>query len=33
MVEYLDYHWGLNDQGGVGADYKPGLSAALKHIF
>lgn len=24
-LDYLDYHWGLNDQGGRGRDYKPGL--------
>ncbi|MGH8019690.1 MAG: DUF547 domain-containing protein [Opitutaceae bacterium] len=32
-VEYLDYHWGLNDQGGLGEDYKPGASALFKSIF
>lgn len=29
-VSYLDYHWGLNDLGGRGTDYKPSL---LKRLF
>ncbi|MFA6963080.1 MAG: DUF547 domain-containing protein [Opitutaceae bacterium] len=24
-VDYMDYHWGLNDQGGLGKDYRHGL--------
>ncbi len=24
-VDYLDYHWGLNDQGGLGKNYRQGL--------
>ncbi len=24
-VDYMDYHWGLNDQGGLGQDYRPGF--------
>jgi hypothetical protein len=30
QVEYLDYHWGLNDQGGRGRDYSPSL---FKRLF
>lgn len=29
-VDYLDYNWGLNDQGGRGADYHPGF---LRRFF
>jgi len=29
-VRYLDYHWGLNDQGERGRDYRPGL---LRRLF
>lgn len=29
-VEYLDYHWGLNDQGGRGRNYSPSL---FKRLF
>ena len=29
QTEYLDYHWGLNDRGGRGANYKPGLWSRL----
>jgi hypothetical protein len=29
-IEYLDYHWGLNDQGGRGRDYRLGL---LRRLF
>ena len=29
-LNYLDYHWGLNDQSGVGKDYRHGL---LKKVF
>jgi hypothetical protein len=32
-VEYLDYHWGINDQGKLGEDYKAGVSAIFKSIF
>ncbi|MBI2497829.1 MAG: DUF547 domain-containing protein [Opitutae bacterium] len=29
-VDYLDYDWGLNDQGNQGRDYRPGF---LKRLF
>jgi len=29
-VSYMDYHWGVNDQGDRGANYKPGL---FKRLF
>ncbi|MDE3084072.1 MAG: hypothetical protein KGJ37_02490, partial [Verrucomicrobiota bacterium] len=29
-IDYLDYNWGLNDQGGHGADYHPSL---FKRLF
>lgn len=29
-VEFMDYHWGLNDQGARGRDYRPSL---LKRLF
>lgn len=32
-VEHPDYHWGLNDQGRLGANYKPGAGALFKSIF
>lgn len=28
-VDYLDYHWGLNDQGSLGRDYSPGIFQRL----
>lgn len=28
-IDYLDYHWGLNDQAGLGRDYSPGLWSRL----
>lgn len=30
QLEYLDYHWGLNDQGSRGRDYSPGI---FKRLF
>ncbi|HKK17753.1 MAG TPA: hypothetical protein VJ952_03645 [Opitutales bacterium] len=24
-IKYKDYHWGLNDQSGLGADYEPSI--------
>lgn len=32
-VDYLDYHWGINDQGTLGEDYSPGVGALLEGIF
>ena len=32
-VEYLDYNWGLNDQGSRGEDYSSGVSGFLKRLF
>ncbi|HEX9781245.1 MAG TPA: DUF547 domain-containing protein [Opitutaceae bacterium] len=32
-TRYLDYHWGINDQGKLGEDYSAGLSAIFKSIF
>lgn len=29
QLEYLEYHWGLNDQGGQGRDYRPGFFKRL----
>ena len=28
-IDYMDYHWGLNDQGGLGKDYSPSLWGRL----
>lgn len=32
-VDYLDYHWGLNDQGTIGEDYSGGLAGFFRSVF